>query len=59
MTSAATGGRVPQRVRALLDPPPRTRARLLGIAVALPLSVVVATFAVEQAAETLFELAMR
>jgi Zn-dependent protease with chaperone function len=59
MASAASGGRVPQRVRALLDPPPRTRARLVGIAVVLTLSVVVATFAVLQAAETLFELAMQ
>lgn len=58
-TLAATGGRVPQRVRALLSPPPRTKARLLGVAVALPVAVAAATIAVQQTAETLFELATR
>ena len=56
---AATGGRVPDRVKALLNPAPRTRVRLLGVAVALPLAIMVATIAVQRAAETLFELAMR
>jgi hypothetical protein len=56
---AAAGGRVPERVRALLEPPPRTRRRPLVAAVVLPIVILAATVAVQRATETLFELAMR
>jgi Zn-dependent protease with chaperone function len=58
-TLAVTGGVVSQRVRALLDPPPRTRRQPLLAAVVLPIVILAATVAVERAIETLFEMAMR
>jgi Zn-dependent protease with chaperone function len=56
---AATGGRVPQRVRALLEPPPRTRRRSLLVAVVLPIAILATTLTLQRGIETLFELAMR
>jgi beta-lactamase regulating signal transducer with metallopeptidase domain len=58
-TPAATGGQVPQRVRALLDPPPRTRpAHLLAVLLLLA-AVACTTLAVERTGEALFENAER
>jgi hypothetical protein len=53
--AAATGGQVPRRVTALLQPPPRTRARHLTVLVALTLAVALGALAVERTGETLFE----
>jgi Zn-dependent protease with chaperone function len=53
--AAATGGQVPQRVRALLRPAPRTRARHLGIVAVLTLAILAGTVAVERTGEALFE----
>jgi hypothetical protein len=54
-TAAATGGQVPQRVRALLNPPPRTRpAHLLAVLLLLA-AVASTTVAVERTSEALFE----
>lgn len=55
VVAGAAGGQVPQRVRALLRPPPRMRTRPLGVLLALVLAVLVGTFAVERAGESMFE----
>jgi hypothetical protein len=57
VVASATGGHVVDRVNVLLSPAPRTRVRHVGLALALMLSVLVATVAVEYTGETLFELA--
>jgi Zn-dependent protease with chaperone function len=56
--AAATGGAVPQRVRALLGPPPRTRPTYLLAVLLLLAALAATTVAVEQTCETLFENAM-
>jgi Zn-dependent protease with chaperone function len=53
--AAATGGRVPRRVAALLHPPPRLRARHLVVLAAVTLAVLLGAFAVERTGEALFE----
>ena len=53
--AAATGGQVPQRVQALLRPPPRIQARHVGVLAALVLAVLLGAFAVQRTGETLFE----
>jgi beta-lactamase regulating signal transducer with metallopeptidase domain len=53
--AAATGGQVPQRVQALLRPPPRIQARHVGVLAALILAVLLGAFAVQRTGETLFE----
>ncbi|MEV0269738.1 M56 family metallopeptidase [Hamadaea sp. NPDC050747] len=58
LTVAATGGRIPQRVRALLDSPPRTHpAHLLTVLVLLA-TLTGTSLAVEHAGEALIENAM-
>jgi Zn-dependent protease with chaperone function len=52
---AATGGHVPQRVRALLSAPPRRRPLLLAGVVALLVCTVGATIAVERSGDELFD----
>jgi Zn-dependent protease with chaperone function len=56
-TAAATGGSVPQRIQALLRPPPRTRTRYLGVLAALILALLLGALAVAHTGETLFEQA--
>lgn len=56
-TLAATGGRVPRRVAALLHPAPRLRARHLAMLVAVTLTVMVGALVVEHTGEDLFEQA--
>lgn len=51
----ATDGQIPQRVRAMLRPAPRTRARHLGIVAVLTLAVLAGGLAVQRTGETLFE----
>ncbi|GIH19437.1 M56 family metallopeptidase [Rugosimonospora africana] len=58
-TAAASGGRVPARVRALRRPPPRVRARPLAALIALTLTIALGTVAVERTGESLFEHAER
>lgn len=57
--AGATGGSVPDRVRALLAPPPRVRAGHLAAALALVMAVAVTVLAVQQSGESLFESATR
>jgi beta-lactamase regulating signal transducer with metallopeptidase domain len=56
---AATGGQIPARVRALLDPPPRTRTLPAAVTAALATLMIVSTVVVQRSAETLFETADR
>jgi hypothetical protein len=53
--ASATGGQVPRRVIALLQPPPRTRARHLAAVIALALAVTLGALDVEHKGENLFE----
>ena len=53
--TGATGGQVPQRVRALLGPPPRTRPVHLVAVLVLLAALASTTLAVERAGETMFE----
>ncbi|WP_203919566.1 M56 family metallopeptidase [Rugosimonospora africana] len=53
--ASATGGLVPRRVIALLQPPPRARARHLAAVVALALAVTLGALDVEHMGENLFE----
>ncbi|GAA5201880.1 M56 family metallopeptidase [Rugosimonospora acidiphila] len=55
VVAGATGGEVPRRVVALLQPPPRTRARHLAAVIALALAVTLGALGVEHAGENLFE----
>jgi Zn-dependent protease with chaperone function len=55
--AAATGGEIPQRVRALLRPAPRTRASHVGMVAVLTLAVLAGAFGVQRTGETLFEQA--
>jgi beta-lactamase regulating signal transducer with metallopeptidase domain len=55
LTAAATGGDVPRRVRALLDPPPRRRPLAFAVLAALLVAGTVATVAVEQSGDRLFD----
>ncbi|HTI26811.1 MAG TPA: M48 family metalloprotease [Kutzneria sp.] len=52
---AATGGQVPQRVRALLAPRPARRTLLAGVLVALLAFSTLATVAVERTGDALFD----
>ena len=56
--AGATGGEVPQRVRALLDPPPRARPTYVLAVLLLMAALAATTVAVEQTCESLFENAM-
>ncbi|HWC82114.1 MAG TPA: M56 family metallopeptidase [Pseudonocardiaceae bacterium] len=55
LVPAATGGDVPQRVRALLAPPPRRNLIALAALAALLLAGAVATLAVERTSDALFD----
>jgi Zn-dependent protease with chaperone function len=55
LTPAATGGQVPQRVRALLSPPPDRRLWLAAVVVVLLAGSFVATCAVERTGDALFD----
>ncbi|HEY0496557.1 MAG TPA: M56 family metallopeptidase [Kutzneria sp.] len=55
LAPAVTGGQVPQRVRALLSPPPHRRLWLAAIAVVLLTGIFVATCAVERTGDALFD----
>ncbi|MFC0439977.1 M56 family metallopeptidase [Kutzneria buriramensis] len=55
LAPAATGGQVPQRVRALLSPPPDRRLWLVAVIVGLLTCSFVATFAVERTGDALFD----
>jgi hypothetical protein len=59
MAAAASGGRVPGRVAALLRPAPRLYPRHLFILIAVTTAVLVGAFAVERTGEALFEHAKR
>jgi len=56
---AATGGQIPARVRALLDPAPRTRTLPAILTAALATVMIISTMAVQRSTETLFETAER
>lgn len=56
---AATGGQIPARVRALLDPAPRTRIAPAVLTTVLAAAMIVSTVTVQQSTETLFETADR
>lgn len=55
LAPAATGGQVPQRVRALLSPPPDRRLWLVAVIIALLTCSFVATLAVERTGDALFD----
>ncbi|MFI9386999.1 M56 family metallopeptidase [Kutzneria sp. NPDC052558] len=55
LTPAATGGQVPQRVRALLSPPPGPRPWLAAVVLVLLAGSVVATCAVERTGDAVFD----
>jgi hypothetical protein len=58
MLPAATGADVPQRVRALLAPPPRRRPLVLAALAVLLVGGTLATVAVERSADQLFDHAL-
>jgi Zn-dependent protease with chaperone function len=55
VVAGATGGQVPRRVVALLQPPPRVRVRHLASVIALTLTVTIGALGVEHTGESLFE----
>jgi Zn-dependent protease with chaperone function len=57
--AAATGGRVPRRVAALLHTPPRLRPWQLFVLIAVTTAVLLGALAVERTGEKLFEHARR
>ena len=57
LTPAATGGDVPDRVRALLDPPPRRRPFALLALAALLAAAALGTLAVERSSDNFFDQA--
>jgi Zn-dependent protease with chaperone function len=59
MTAAASGGRVPGRVAALLRPAPRIHPGHLVILIAVTTALLVGAFAVDRTGEALFEHAKR
>ncbi len=58
LAQAATGGDVPQRVRALLEPPPRRRPLALALLCAVVVITAVTTLAVERTSDNLFDQAV-
>ncbi len=57
LAQAATGGDVPQRVRALLEPPPRRRPLALAVLCAVVVITASTTLAVERTSDNLFDQA--
>jgi beta-lactamase regulating signal transducer with metallopeptidase domain len=57
LAQAATGGDVPQRVRALLEPPPRRRPLALALLAAVVVITAGTTLAVERTSDHLFDQA--
>jgi beta-lactamase regulating signal transducer with metallopeptidase domain len=57
--TAATGGEVPARVRALLCPPPRTRPAHAILVIVMAVAVIASTVLVQHGTETLFEQALQ
>lgn len=58
LAQAATGGDVPQRVRALLEPPPRRRPLALAVLCAVVVITAATTLAVERTTDHLFDQAI-